>query len=90
MRGALNNGASAEEVAEVILHTAAYAGMPAGIEGFRVAGKVVEQWRGENPGVLEERKKVLEKGGKRADDGHNVVGREEDLGADVRMKVDDI
>lgn len=47
VRGALNNGATEEEIREVILHAAGYCGMPAGIEGFRVAGKVVEEWRKE-------------------------------------------
>ncbi|KAK4544545.1 hypothetical protein LTR36_004117 [Oleoguttula mirabilis] len=47
VRGALTNGASEEEIREVILHAAGYCGMPAGIEGFRVAGKVVEEWRKE-------------------------------------------
>lgn len=47
MRGALTNGASEEEIREVILQAATYCGMPAGMEGFRVAGKVVEEWRRE-------------------------------------------
>lgn len=45
VKGALNNGASEEEVREVILQAACYCGMPAGIEGFRVAGKAVEEWK---------------------------------------------
>lgn len=47
VRGALNNGASEEEIREVILQAAGYCGMPAGIEGFRVAGKAVEEWKRE-------------------------------------------
>lgn len=47
VRGALNNGATEEEIREVILQAAGYCGMPAGIEGFRVAGKVVEDWKKE-------------------------------------------
>lgn len=47
VKGALNNGASEEEVREVILQAACYCGMPAGIEGFRVAGKAVEEWKAE-------------------------------------------
>ncbi|KXL42418.1 hypothetical protein M433DRAFT_71695 [Acidomyces richmondensis BFW] len=47
VRGALTNGASEEEIREVILQAATYCGMPAGMEGFRVAGKVVEEWRKE-------------------------------------------
>lgn len=47
MRGALNNGASEEEIREVILQATAYCGMPAGIEGFRVASKAVSDWKNE-------------------------------------------
>jgi len=47
VRGALNNGAHEEEIREVILHAASYCGMPAGIEGFRVAGKAVQEWKEE-------------------------------------------
>lgn len=47
VRGALTNGATEEEIREVILQAAGYCGMPAGIEGFRVAGKVVEEWKKE-------------------------------------------
>ncbi|KAF2723365.1 protocatechuate 3,4-dioxygenase, P3,4O [Polychaeton citri CBS 116435] len=44
---ALNNGASEVEIREVVLQAACYCGMPAGIEGFRVAGTAVEDWRAE-------------------------------------------
>ncbi|KAK5135636.1 hypothetical protein LTR08_004937 [Meristemomyces frigidus] len=47
VRGALTNGASEEEIREVILQAAGYCGMPAGIEGFRVAGKVIADWKKE-------------------------------------------
>lgn len=47
VKGALNNGASEEEVREVILQASCYCGMPAGIEGFRVASKAVEEWKAE-------------------------------------------
>ena len=47
VRGALNNGATEEEIREVILQATAYCGMPAGIEGFRVAGKAVKDWKAE-------------------------------------------
>ncbi|TKA70861.1 hypothetical protein B0A55_04985 [Friedmanniomyces simplex] len=46
-RGALNNGATEEEIREVILQAACYCGMPAGMEGFRVTGKVIEEWKKE-------------------------------------------
>jgi 4-carboxymuconolactone decarboxylase len=41
VRGALNNGATPEEVQEVLLHAAIYCGVPAAVEGFRVANEVV-------------------------------------------------
>ena len=42
IRGAVNNGASREEIQEVLLQTAVYCGMPAGLESFRVAEKVFD------------------------------------------------
>ena len=42
VRGAVNNGASKEEIQEVLLQTAVYCGMPAGLESFRVAEKVFD------------------------------------------------
>lgn len=47
VRGALNNGATEEEVREVVLQAAVYCGMPAGIEGFRVAKQAVQGWKEE-------------------------------------------
>lgn len=47
VKGALNNGGTEEEVREVILQAACYCGMPAGIEGFRVASKAIEEWKAE-------------------------------------------
>jgi 4-carboxymuconolactone decarboxylase len=40
VRMALNNGATREEICEVILHMAAYAGFPAAWEGLIAANKV--------------------------------------------------
>ncbi|EGP83994.1 protocatechuate 3,4-dioxygenase, P3,4O [Zymoseptoria tritici IPO323] len=45
VKGAMNNGATEEEIKEVILQAACYCGMPSGIEGFRVAWKAIEEWR---------------------------------------------
>jgi 4-carboxymuconolactone decarboxylase len=42
IRGAVNNGATKEEIQEVLLQTAVYCGMPAGLESFRVAEKVFD------------------------------------------------
>ena len=47
VRGAMNNGATEEEIREVILQAASYCGMPAGIEGFRVAKEAIKQWNHE-------------------------------------------
>jgi 4-carboxymuconolactone decarboxylase len=42
VRGALNNGATKEEIQEVLLHAAIYCGVPAAVEGFRAAAEVVD------------------------------------------------
>lgn len=41
VRGAKNNGATDVEIRETLLQAAIYCGMPAGIEGFKVAEKVI-------------------------------------------------
>ncbi len=41
VRGALNNGATAAELQEVLLHAAIYCGVPAAVEAFRTANEVV-------------------------------------------------
>jgi 4-carboxymuconolactone decarboxylase len=43
VRGALNNGATVEEVQETLLQTAVYVGAPAALESFRVAEKVLQE-----------------------------------------------
>lgn len=43
VRGALNNGLTAEEISEVLLHTAAYAGAPAANTAFAAARRTLEQ-----------------------------------------------
>jgi len=40
IRGALNNGATKEEIQEVLLHSAVYCGAPAAQEAFRAANEV--------------------------------------------------
>jgi 4-carboxymuconolactone decarboxylase len=42
VRGAVTNGASMEEIREVLLHTMIYAGVPAGVEGFVNAAEVLK------------------------------------------------
>lgn len=41
VRGALVNGCTREEIREVLLHTAIYAGIPAGVEAFTAAAEVL-------------------------------------------------
>jgi 4-carboxymuconolactone decarboxylase len=43
VRGALRNGVSREEIREVFLQAAIYAGVPAANESFRIARKVFEE-----------------------------------------------
>ena len=44
LRGALTNGATEEEIQEVLLQTAIYVGVPASLEAFRVAEKVLKEF----------------------------------------------
>ncbi|KAF4967740.1 hypothetical protein FSARC_4801 [Fusarium sarcochroum] len=41
VRGALNNGATEIEIRETLLQAAIYCGMPTGIEGFKIAERVI-------------------------------------------------
>ena len=43
VRGALNNGLTREEIKEVLLHTAVYAGVPAANTAFAVARKTLAE-----------------------------------------------
>src|SRR5579863_2780749 len=43
VRGALNNGVTPEEIAEILLHTAVYAGIPIASEGFRRADAIIRE-----------------------------------------------
>ena len=43
--GALNNGLSSEEIEEVFLHVAPYAGIPAAIDGANVARPILDSRR---------------------------------------------
>ncbi len=42
VRGALNNGATPEEIQEVLLHASVYCGVPTAVEAFRSAAEVVD------------------------------------------------
>lgn len=43
IRGALNNGATPEELTEVLLQAAIYCGIPVSLECFRIAKEVLEE-----------------------------------------------
>jgi 4-carboxymuconolactone decarboxylase len=43
VRGALNNGASMEEIREVLLHATVYCGVPLAVDGFRAAQEVLQE-----------------------------------------------
>jgi 4-carboxymuconolactone decarboxylase len=43
VRAALRNGLSADEIGEVLLHTAVYAGVPAANSAYKIAQQVLEQ-----------------------------------------------
>jgi len=43
VRGALNNGLSQQQIAEVLLQTAIYCGVPAAVDSFRAASKVMAE-----------------------------------------------
>jgi len=44
VRGALNNGLTQQQVAEVLLQTAIYCGVPAAVDSFRAASKVIAEY----------------------------------------------
>jgi 4-carboxymuconolactone decarboxylase len=46
LRGALNNGVSREEIREVFLQVAVYAGAPAAVDSFRIAREVFAELDG--------------------------------------------
>ncbi|KAI1622915.1 4-carboxymuconolactone decarboxylase [Exophiala viscosa] len=48
VRGAVNNGVTELEIRETLMQVAAYCGLPAGLEGVRVAQKVLESIREES------------------------------------------
>jgi 4-carboxymuconolactone decarboxylase len=50
VRGAVNNGATEVEIRETVLQVACYCGMPAGIEGTKVAERVINEMKKEREG----------------------------------------
>jgi 4-carboxymuconolactone decarboxylase len=49
VRGALRNGCTPAEIQDVLLQCAVYCGVPAGIEAFRSAQEVIEEWEATEP-----------------------------------------
>jgi 4-carboxymuconolactone decarboxylase len=47
VRGALNNGATVQEIQEVLLHATIYCGVPCAVEAFRSASEVVGDGAGQ-------------------------------------------
>jgi 4-carboxymuconolactone decarboxylase len=43
INGALNNGASVEELQEILLQAAVYCGLPAAIDAFRIAEEILKE-----------------------------------------------
>jgi len=43
VRGALRNGCTPEEIRDALFQVAIYAGIPAGVEAFRIARKVLQE-----------------------------------------------
>jgi 4-carboxymuconolactone decarboxylase len=43
VKAAIRNGVTADEIREVLLHTAVYAGAPAGNSAFAIAARVLEE-----------------------------------------------
>lgn len=41
--GALRNGVTPEEIKDTLIHLSVYAGIPAGVEAFRIAGEVLAE-----------------------------------------------
>lgn len=42
-RGALNNGLTPQQIAEVLIQTAIYCGVPAAVDSFRAASKIIAE-----------------------------------------------
>jgi 4-carboxymuconolactone decarboxylase len=43
VQGALRNGVTVEEINDALIHLSVYAGIPAGVEAFRIAGEVINE-----------------------------------------------
>lgn len=45
VRGALRNGCTTDQITEALLQTAIYCGVPAALESFRIADRVIEEFQ---------------------------------------------
>jgi 3-hydroxyisobutyrate dehydrogenase len=45
LKGAIANGVTPEEIRELLLHASLYCGLPAAVDGFRIAGQVLNKKR---------------------------------------------
>jgi 4-carboxymuconolactone decarboxylase len=43
VRGAINNGVTVDEIAEVLIHATIYCGIPAGLDAFKAANEVLKE-----------------------------------------------
>lgn len=43
VRGAVNNGVTADEIKETLLHATIYCGIPAGLDAFKIANEVLKE-----------------------------------------------
>jgi 4-carboxymuconolactone decarboxylase len=50
--GALRNGCTVEEIQDVLIQSTVYCGVPAGIEAFRAAKEVIENWQNNGSGQV--------------------------------------
>ena len=48
VKGALRNGVTTDEIREVLMQVAVYAGVPTGVEGFRIAREAIEEFSAES------------------------------------------
>ncbi|KAF2176409.1 CMD-domain-containing protein [Zopfia rhizophila CBS 207.26] len=58
VRGALRNGVSEAEIREALLQVGGHCGLPAAIEGFRVAERVIKEYKN---GTGEQRERIKSK-----------------------------
>jgi 4-carboxymuconolactone decarboxylase len=48
LKGALRNGCTRDEIRDTLIQLAIYAGIPAGVEAFRISKEVFAEWDAEN------------------------------------------